>query len=60
MPYFPKPQERAYKCPGCGGWFIPGNRMCLVYHTPGTCCHEYEQRVEPHPRVGMERRCDDR
>ena len=46
MPYFPHAAERAYKCQGCGGWFIPGNRSCLVAHAPGTCCHEFEQRAD--------------
>lgn len=52
MPYFPMPSERAYACKGCGGRFIPSGRSCLVMHAPGTCCHEYEQRVsDAAPRV---------
>jgi hypothetical protein len=45
MPYFPRDSEREYRCQGCGDWFIPGTRSCLVKHSPGTCCHEYERRV---------------
>lgn len=45
-PYFPYPEETAYRCKGCGGWFIPGNRSCLVAHPPGTCCHKYEKPVQ--------------
>jgi hypothetical protein len=48
MPYFPTRQESAYRCEGCGDWFIPSNVSCCVAHAPGTCCHVTETRV-----VGM-------
>ena len=57
MPYFPKDTERAYRCPNCGGWFIPGNISCCVAHAPGTCCHEYETPTIARPsKVGAEGR----
>lgn len=51
MPYFPAHEDRAYRCQGCGRWFIPGNRSCLVAHPPGTCCHEYETPLNVRPRA---------
>lgn len=54
MPYFPKPVERAYRCPGCGGWFIPGYQSCLVAHPPGSCCHEYETPAQPPPALARD------
>lgn len=39
MAYFPHKSQRAYKCEGCGRWFIKGNVSCCVMHAPGTCCH---------------------
>ena len=48
MPYFPERREiPPYHCQGCGGWFRQGTKVCCVAHAPGTCCHEYETRVEP-------------
>lgn len=49
MPYFPTDAERAYHCKGCGRWWIPGNRSCLVAHSPGSCCHEYERPASTVP-----------
>lgn len=47
-PYFPHARERQpYQCPGCKGWFYAGSFSCCVAHSPGTCCHEYEQRASP-------------
>ena len=52
MPYFPElPEPAPYKCPGCNKWFAANNVSCGVYHSPGTCCHEYEEEVNaPNPR----------
>ena len=48
MTYYPV--KSASRCPGCGGWFISQGMSCLVAHAPGTCCHQYETRVEePRP-----------
>lgn len=52
MPYFPKKQkqETAYKCAGCGQWYLRGNVSCCVLHAPGTCCHYGETPTLP-PRT---------
>jgi hypothetical protein len=49
MPYFPTSKESAYRCQGCGQWFIPSGVSCCVAHAPGTCCHMGET-----PVVGMD------
>ena len=54
MPYFPREQETAYRCPGCGGLYVPTGKTCLVLHSPGTCCHQYEKLV-PTPVQGQKK-----
>ena len=49
MPYFPTLDERVYRCQGCGEWFYPASRSCLVAHAPGSCCHHYERPAQPRP-----------
>lgn len=51
MPYFPRKSESAYKCQGCGQWYIRGNLSCCVAHTPGTCCHYGETPSLPPQRA---------
>lgn len=47
-PYFPRQNESiAYKCQGCGGWFIKGTVSCCVNHSSGTCCHYGETPTTP-------------
>lgn len=47
MPYFPTQVEiPPYFCPNCKAWYRHSNMSCCVVHPPGSCCHEYEQRVE--------------
>lgn len=50
MPYFPSVKEMpSYNCPGCRRWFTVGNVSCCVAHSPGSCCHHYEQEVPMKP-----------
>lgn len=53
MPYFPKREETAYKCHGCGKKFYPGNLSRCVLHAPGTCCHMGEVEVPESLEVGI-------
>jgi hypothetical protein len=42
------PYATVYWCENCKAYFgVPrGPRMsCAVMHAPGSCCHEYEQRL---------------
>ncbi len=42
-----------YQCHFCGKWY--GRRRveihCLVYHSPGQCCHYREPEVKPPEEV---------
>jgi hypothetical protein len=50
MTYFPPvPAPVPEKCPGCGAWYIRPSGVhvgCCVAHSPGTCCHFGETKVE--------------
>ena len=47
MPYFPiQPKPKPYKCEGCGGWYFYSNMSCTVLHSPGSCCHYYEEQYD--------------
>lgn len=53
MPYIPdepgKPLRKPYKCEGCQRWWVskPGMERtnCTIAHSPGSCCHEWENEV---------------
>jgi hypothetical protein len=61
MTYFPPvPAPVPEKCPGCGAWYIRPSGVhvgCCVAHSPGTCCHFGETKVEAplEPELGPRR-----
>jgi hypothetical protein len=51
MPYFPPESDadNEYWCPNCRMRYrVPRVRAsCCVLHSPGSCCHYGETKVEP-------------
>lgn len=47
MPYIPPSISiQSYRCPGCGHIYQPSMVACLVLHSPGSCCHCQETRLD--------------
>jgi hypothetical protein len=56
MTYFPELSNTPTtpkKCPGCGEWYVRlpeyMNVACTVAHSPGSCCHFGESKVQSPP-----------
>ena len=50
MPYFANGSGGCvYLCPNCRAWYQEGHLQCAVKHSPGSCCHYGETRLQRDP-----------